>query len=79
MENLGSCLEQEMCSPERPLHLLFLDEPSAHYLVDRRFNECRANPFSLSPSFAEVWNELAVVLDVSLELGQPVCNLRRWG
>jgi hypothetical protein len=34
-------------SPERPLHLLFLDEPSAHDLVDRRFNECRADPFAL--------------------------------
>lgn len=79
IEYLGSCLEQEVCSSKRPLHLLFLNEPSAHYLIDRRFNEGGANPFSLSPSFAEVWNELTVVLDVSLELSQPVCYLRSWG
>jgi len=25
---------------QRPLHLLFLDEPSAHHLVDGRLHEC---------------------------------------
>ena len=77
VEDLGPCLEQEMCSTEGPLHLLFLDEPSADYLVDRRLNECCADPFALSPSLAKVWDELAVVLDVDLELGQPVGNFRR--
>ncbi len=72
IENLGPCLEQEMCSTEGPLHLLLLDEPPADYLVDRRLNERRADPFSLSPSLAKVWNEVAVVLDVDLELGQTV-------
>ena len=68
-----------MCSPERPLHLLFLHEPPSHDLVDCRFDERRADPFTLSPSLAEVWNELAVVAYVGLELGQPVCNLCRRG
>jgi hypothetical protein len=54
--------------PERPLHLLLLEELSAHNLVDRRFNKCRADPFTLSPSRAIVWNKLAVVLDVGVEL-----------
>ena len=63
-----------MCSTEGPLHLLLLDEPSADHLIDRRLNECRADPFALSPSLAKVWDELAVVLDVYLELGQPVGN-----
>ena len=74
IEDLGPCLEQEMCSAEGPLHLLFLDESSADYLVDRRLNECRADSFALSPSLAKVRDELAVVLDVYLELGQPVGN-----
>ena len=74
VEHLGPCLEQEMCSTEGPLHLLLLDEPSADHLIDRRLNECRADPFALSPSLAKVWDELAVVLDVYLELGQPVGN-----
>jgi hypothetical protein len=77
VENLGPCLEQEMCSTESPLHLLFLDEPPADNLVDRRLNECRADPFALSPSLAKVWNEVAVVLDVDLEFGQTVGNFRR--
>src|ERR1035437_3574142 len=34
-------------------------------------------PFALSPSLAKVWNEVAVVLDVDLELGQTVGNFRR--
>jgi len=66
-----------MCSPEGPLHLLLLDEPPADHLVDRRLNECCADPFALSPSLAKVWNEVAVVLDVDLELGQTVGNFRR--
>jgi TPR repeat protein len=74
VEHFGPCLEQEMCSTESPLHLLLLDEPSADHLIDRRLNECRTDPFALSPSLAEVWNELAVVFDVDLEFGQPVGN-----
>ena len=77
IENLGPCLEQEVCSTEGPLHLLFLDEPPADYMVDGRLNECCADPFALSPSLAKVWNEVAVVLDVDLEFGQPVGNFRR--
>ncbi len=60
-----------------PLHLLLLDGSPAHDLVDGRFNECRADSLALSPSLAKVWNEIAVVLDVDLKLGQPVGNLRR--
>ena len=78
IENLGSHLEQEMSSPQRPLHLLLLDEPPAHDLVDRRFDERRADPFSLSPSITEVRNELAVVLDVGLELRHSVRDLGGW-
>jgi hypothetical protein len=59
------------------LYLLLLDETPARNLVDRRFGERRAGPFALPPSLAEVWNELAIVLDLDLELGQPICNLRR--
>lgn len=54
--------------------MMLLNEPSADHLVDRRLNECRADSFALSPSLAKVRDELAVVLDVYLELGQPVDN-----
>jgi hypothetical protein len=64
VEDLGPRLQQEMCSTKGPLHLLLLDEPPADYLVDRRLNEGCADPFSLSPSLAKVWNEVGVVLDV---------------
>ena len=77
IENLGPCLEQEVCSTVGPLHPLLLDEPSAHDLVDGRFNECRADSLALSPSLAKVWNDVAVVLDVDLKLGQPVGSFRR--
>ena len=43
-----------MRSTEGPLHLLFLNEPSADHLVDRRLNECRPDPFALSPSLADI-------------------------
>jgi hypothetical protein len=33
IENLCPCLEQEVCSTVGPLHLLLLDEPSAHDMV----------------------------------------------
>lgn len=44
-------------------------------LVDFRFNGYRPDPFAVSPSLAEVWNELAVALDADIELRQPVCYL----
>jgi hypothetical protein len=40
---------------------LFLYEPSADHLIDRRFHEGRADRFALSSALAEVRNELAVV------------------
>jgi len=39
VEDLSSCLEQEVRSPKRPLHLLLLHESSADDLVDRRFDK----------------------------------------
>src|ERR1017187_8559282 len=65
------------CAPRGPLHLLLLDEPSADHLVDRRLNKRGADPLALSPSLTKVWNEVAVVLDVDIKLGQLVGNFRR--
>jgi hypothetical protein len=56
---------------------MLLDEPPADHLVDRRLNECCADPFALSPSPAKILKKVAVVLDVDLELGQTVGNFRR--
>jgi hypothetical protein len=39
-----------MCFTEGPLHLVFLCEPSANYLIARRLNERSADPFALSSS-----------------------------
>ena len=39
IENLGPRLEQEMCSTEGPLHLLFLGEAPTHHLIDGRLHE----------------------------------------
>jgi len=42
IENLGPCLEQEMCFTEGPLHLLLLDEPPADAgLQDHPPTSCR--------------------------------------
>jgi hypothetical protein len=76
--DLGARLEQEMSSPQRPLHLLLFREPPADNLVNRRFDERIAYPFSLPPSIAEVRDELAVVLDVNLEVCHSVRYFCAW-
>jgi hypothetical protein len=48
---------------------LLFDEPSAHHLVDRRFDKPRADPFAVTAPFAEVRDELVVVANVGLEFG----------
>jgi hypothetical protein len=35
------------------MHLLLLDEASAHHLVDRRFDKRRADPVTVPAPFAE--------------------------
>jgi hypothetical protein len=47
VEDLGPGLQQRIGTPQRPLHLLLLDEPSADYLVYGRFDECCADRFAL--------------------------------
>ena len=64
VEDLGPSLQQKMGTPQRPLHLLLLDEAPADDLIDHRFYERRADGFPLPPTLAEVGNELAVVADV---------------
>ena len=66
-----------MGAPQRPLHLLFLDEPSTHYLVDRRLHECRADRFPLPSPLAEVRNELTIIADVCLKLAETVVLQKR--
>lgn len=43
-----------MISPQRPLHLLFFHEPPADHLVNRRFDERRADSFSLVPAITQI-------------------------
>ncbi len=68
-----------MCTTERPLHLLLLDEPSTDHLIDRRFHERGADGFALSSTLAEVRNELAVVANVSLKFRDTRSDLFRGG
>jgi len=53
---------------ERPVHLLALDEASAHHLVDCRFDERSADRFPLLVPLAVVWDRFLIVVNVSLEL-----------
>ena len=64
-----------MGTPQRPLHLLLLDEASADHLIDRRFYERGADGFALPPALAEVGNELAVVADIGFEFSDTIGNL----
>ena len=57
-----------MCAPQRPLHLLLLDEPLADDLIDRGFHKRSTDGFALTVAFPEVGDELDVVPDVSFEL-----------
>ena len=75
VEGFRSGLQQKMGTPQRPLHLLLLDEAPAHHLIDRRFYERRADGFALPSALVEIGNELAVVADVGLEFSNTIGNL----
>ena len=53
------------------MHLLFLDEPPADHLVDRRFDERRADRFSLAVSLIVVRDQFLIISNVSLKLRNP--------
>src|SRR5262249_16201941 len=54
IQDFGSGLQEEVRASQRPVHLLQLDEASAHHLVDRRFDERRADRFTLPVPLAEI-------------------------
>jgi hypothetical protein len=56
-----------MCTTKCPLHLLLLNEPPAHNLVDRGLNERSANRLALSVALAKIRDRFLVVADVGLE------------
>ena len=47
IQNLGPSLKKQVRPAQRPVHLLFLDEASAHHLINRRLDEHRADRFPL--------------------------------
>src|SRR5262249_32095366 len=67
IQHSGSNLQQEMSSPPTPLHLLFLGHPLAYNLIHGRLDKTRADPFSISITFAIVRNESPVSVDVGME------------
>jgi hypothetical protein len=68
-----------MCSAGCPLHLLLLYYALADHLVDRGFNEGRADHLVVPVAFAEVRDELLIVANVGLELAYTLGHLlRQW-
>src|ERR1700719_251908 len=68
-----------MCSLACPLHLLLLHHALADHLVDRGFNEGRADHLVVSVAFAEVRGELLIVADVGLKFAYTLGYLlRQW-
>jgi hypothetical protein len=64
-------LQKQVRSAQRPVHLLFLDESPAHHLVDGRFNEGRADRFSLPVALTVVSGWTPDCCNVGLELCNP--------
>jgi len=68
-----------MCSAGCPLHLLLLHHALADHLVDRGFNEGRADHLVVPVAFAEVRDELHIVADVGLKFAYTLGHLlRQW-
>ena len=68
VEGLDAGLQQQMCSAFRPLHLLLLAEPFAHYLIHRRLDEPRGNRLPVTIPLAIIRDQAAIVGDVSAKL-----------
>src|SRR6516165_5090691 len=64
-----------MGSAECPLHLLLLDESSADRVMDRQFHKPCADGLAVPPSFAQMRNEVAVVLDIGRKFTEPSTHL----
>jgi hypothetical protein len=64
IQDLRAHLQQQVRAFQRPVHLLFLHESSAHHLVDRRLHERRTDPPAVPMALPEVRYELAVVTNV---------------
>src|SRR3954447_17599098 len=82
IDDLGPGLQQQVRPSCRPLHLLLLHHSLANHLVYRRLDKRRADRLAVPVAFTEVWNELLIVTDVSLEftdaLGQLPRGVRRF-
>ncbi len=68
-----------MRSSLRPLHLLLLAESLVEDGVDARLNKGRRDGVAVSPAFAVVRDESAVVLDVGPELTDRLLEFSRFG
>ena len=62
VEDLRAELQEQMRAG--PLHLLLLDHPFAHHLVDRGLDETDTDPFSSAIPFAIVDDEPGVISDI---------------
>jgi hypothetical protein len=64
------------------VHLLLLDEPSAHHLIDRGFDKRGADRLVLPITLAEIRDEFLVVAevvaDIGLEFRHAVRQFLRW-
>ena len=82
VEHLSADLQQQVGTAWRPLHLLLLDHPFAHHLVNCRLNEAGADPLSIPIPLSIVDDERCVVGDVGLQfayvLKHPCCRITIW-
>jgi hypothetical protein len=59
-------------------HLIY-DESAADHLIDGRFGDRRRNRFAVSATISIVGNEIAIRLQVVIQLVQRACQLATFG
>ena len=67
VQDLRTDLQQQVCAPLGPTHLLFLDHPLADHLIHRRFHERRRDRLAVAIAIPVVGDEGLVGLDVVME------------
>ena len=68
VERLDACLQQQMCAPFAPLHLLFFAEAFAHDLVHGRLYKPRGYGLATPIPLALIRDQVRIVHDICAEL-----------
>jgi hypothetical protein len=70
VEYPGANLQQQVGALLTPAHLLLLDHPFTHGLVDGRFGESSVDGLCMPITLGVIWDESCVAADIGLELLQ---------